>query len=59
LEPFTVRTLRADLEYLLELVTAEAVDPQIGLRTSREAVADAAGALLDRTVAGNAVLELP
>jgi NADPH2:quinone reductase len=29
LEPFTVRTpFRADLEYLLELVTAEAVDPR-------------------------------
>jgi NADPH:quinone reductase-like Zn-dependent oxidoreductase len=60
LEPFTVRTpFRADLEYLLELVTAGEVDPQIGLRTSWEAVADAAGALLDRKVAGKAVLDLP
>jgi NADPH:quinone reductase-like Zn-dependent oxidoreductase len=60
LEPFTVRTpFRADLEYLLELVTAGELDPQIGLRTSWEAVAEAAGALLDRKVAGKAVLDLP
>jgi NADPH2:quinone reductase len=59
LEPFTVRApFASDLSYLLELVTAGELDPQIGLRTSWVDVADAAGKLLSRQVAGKAVLDL-
>jgi NADPH:quinone reductase-like Zn-dependent oxidoreductase len=59
LEPFTVRTPFApDLRYLVELVAAGEIDPQIGLRTSWENVAEAAEALLARRVAGKAVLDL-
>jgi NADPH2:quinone reductase len=60
LVPFTVRTpFAADLAYLVKLVAAGVLDPQIGLRTSWTDVADAAAALLDRKVAGKAVLDLP
>lgn len=60
LEPFTVRTPFAqDLSYLVELVAAGELDPQVGLRTSWEDVADAAAALLGRKVAGKVVLDLP
>jgi NADPH:quinone reductase-like Zn-dependent oxidoreductase len=59
LEPFTVRTpFGPDLDYLVELVAAGQVDPQIGLRTSWEDVSDAAAALLGRRVVGKAVLDL-
>jgi NADPH:quinone reductase len=59
LEPFTVRTPFApDLRYLVELVAAGEIDPQIGLRTSWDDVAEAAEALLARRVAGKAVLDL-
>ncbi|MET0476101.1 MAG: zinc-binding dehydrogenase [Mycobacterium sp.] len=59
LEPFTVRTpFAADLDYLLQLVASGEIDPQIGLRTSWEDVSGAATALLDRKVAGKAVLDL-
>jgi NADPH:quinone reductase-like Zn-dependent oxidoreductase len=59
LEPFTVRTPFApDLNYLVELLAAGEIDPQIGLRTSWDEVADAAEALLDRRVAGKAVLDV-
>jgi NADPH:quinone reductase-like Zn-dependent oxidoreductase len=59
LEPFTVRTpFRQDLGYLLQLVEAGALDPQIGLRTSWQDVAEAAAALLGRKVAGKAVLDV-
>ena len=59
LEPFTVRTPFApDLEYLVELLAAGEIDPQIGLRTSWADVSDAAEALLDRRVAGKAVLDV-
>jgi NADPH:quinone reductase len=59
LEPFTVRTpFRQDLDYLLQLVEAGAPDPQIGLRTSWQDVAEAAAALLGRNVAGKAVLDV-
>jgi NADPH:quinone reductase-like Zn-dependent oxidoreductase len=59
LEPFTVRTpFRQDLDYLLQLVEAGALDPQIGLRTSWQDVAEAAAALLGRNVAGKAVLDV-
>jgi len=59
LEPFTVRTpFGPDLDYLLELVAAGQIDPQIGLRTSWENVSDAAAALLGRRVVGKAVLDL-
>jgi NADPH:quinone reductase-like Zn-dependent oxidoreductase len=59
LEPFTVRTPFApDLAYLVELLAAGELDPQIGLRTSWSDVSEAAEALLDRRVAGKAVLDV-
>jgi NADPH:quinone reductase-like Zn-dependent oxidoreductase len=59
LEPFTVRTpFGPDLRYLLELLATGELDPQIGLRTSWEGVSEAAEALLDRRVAGKAVLDV-
>lgn len=57
LEPFNVRTpFGPDLEYLLTLLSAGQLDPQIGLRESWDNVSAAAEALLGRTVAGKAVL---
>jgi NADPH:quinone reductase-like Zn-dependent oxidoreductase len=57
LQPFNVRTpITADLAYLVALLDADRLDPQIGLRDSWENVAAAAEALLGRTVAGKAVL---
>jgi NADPH:quinone reductase len=59
LEPFTVRTpFGPDLAYLVELLAAGEIDPQIGLRTSWNEVAKAAEALLDRQVPGKAVLDV-
>jgi NADPH:quinone reductase-like Zn-dependent oxidoreductase len=59
LEPFTVRTpFRADLDYLLTLLADGELDPQIGLRDSWDNVSAAAEALLNRTVAGKAVLRV-
>jgi NADPH:quinone reductase-like Zn-dependent oxidoreductase len=59
LEPFSVRTpFASDLAYLVELLAAGEIDPQIGLRASWEGVADAAEALLGRRVAGKAVLDV-
>ena len=59
LEPFTVRTPFApDLAYLVELLAAGELDPQIGLRVSWDEVSEAAEALLDRRVAGKAVLDV-
>src|SRR3954467_1236188 len=59
LEPFTVRTPFApDLAYLVELLAAGELDAQIGMRGSWEDVAEAAAALLDRRVAGKAVLDV-
>lgn len=59
LEPFTVRTPFApDLAYLVELLAAGEIDPQVGLRTSWEDVSEAAEALLGRRVAGKAVLDV-
>lgn len=59
LEPFTVRTPFApDLAYLVDLLAAGEIDPQVGLRTSWEDVSDAAEALLDRRVVGKAVLDV-
>lgn len=59
LEPFRVRTPFApDLKYLVDLLAAGEIDPQVGLRVSWEDVADAAEALLDRRVAGKAVLDV-
>jgi NADPH:quinone reductase len=59
LEPFTVRTPFApDLAYLVQLLGAGELDPQIGLRTSWTEVSEAAEALLDRRVAGKAVLDV-
>jgi NADPH:quinone reductase-like Zn-dependent oxidoreductase len=59
LEPFTVRApFGPDLAYLVELLADGQIDPQIGLRTSWDDVAEAAEALLDRRVAGKAVLDV-
>jgi len=59
LEPFTVRTpFGADLGYPVALLAAGEIDPQIGLRSSWNEVSDAAAALLDRRVAGKAVLDV-
>lgn len=59
MEPFTVRTpFRADLDYLLTLLADGELDPQIGLRDSWDNVSAAAEALLNRTVAGKAVLRV-
>jgi NADPH:quinone reductase len=59
LEPFTVRTpFGPDLAYLVELLAAGQIDPQIGLRTSWTDVSEAAEALLDRRVAGKVVLDV-
>lgn len=58
-EPFTVRTpFRPDLTYLLHLTAAGELDPQIGLRGSWDTLPAAAQALLDRQVAGKAVLSV-
>jgi NADPH2:quinone reductase len=59
LEPFTVRTpFNADLDYLVELLAAGELDPQIGLHDSWDNVSAAAGALLNRTVPGKVVLDV-
>ena len=59
LEPFTVGApFGPDLSYLVELLAAGAIDPQVGLRTSWEDVSEAAEALLGRKVAGKVVLDL-
>jgi NADPH:quinone reductase len=59
LEPFTVRTpFRADLDYLLALLADGELDPQVGLRDSWDNVCNAATALLNRQVAGKAVLKV-
>jgi NADPH:quinone reductase-like Zn-dependent oxidoreductase len=59
LEPFTVRApFKPDLNYLVELLASGQLDPQIGLRDSWDNVSGAAEALLDRRVAGKAVLEV-
>lgn len=59
LEPFTVRApFQADLAYLLTLVADGELDPQIGLRDSWDNIAAAAHALLNRKVAGKAVLQV-
>lgn len=59
LEPFNARPpFRADLDYLLDLVSRGELDPQIGLRDSWDNVAGAAASLLNRQVKGNVVLEV-
>jgi NADPH:quinone reductase len=59
LEPFTVGApFGPDLAYLVELLAAGEIDPQIGLRTSWNEVFEAAEALLDRRVPGKAVLDV-
>ena len=59
LEPFTVRTpFASDLAYLVELLAAGEIDAQIGLRASWHDISEAAEALLDRRVAGKAVLDV-
>ncbi|CAN3129936.1 zinc-binding dehydrogenase [Mycobacterium sp. smrl_JER01] len=59
LEPFNVHfPLHDDMQYLVTLLAEGGLDPQIGLRDSWDNVAHAAEALLDRRVAGKAVLEV-
>ncbi|TFV56534.1 alcohol dehydrogenase [Mycobacterium sp. PS03-16] len=59
LEPFNARPpFRADLDYLLGLVSRGELDPQIGLRDSWDNVATAAEALLNRQVKGKVVLDV-
>jgi NADPH:quinone reductase len=59
LEPFTVRAPFApDLRYLVELLAAGQLDPQIGWRHSWERIAEGADALLNRQVTGKAVLDV-
>lgn len=59
LEPFVVRApFQADLEYLVALLAAGQLDPQIGLSDSWDNVSQAADALLSRRVAGKAVLDV-
>ncbi|MDV3128285.1 zinc-binding dehydrogenase [Mycobacterium sp. 21AC1] len=59
LEPFTVRApFHDDLRYLLGLLADGELDPQIGLRDSWENISAAAEALLNRKVAGKAVLRV-
>ena len=59
LKPFIVRTpFGPDLRYLVELLAAGQLDPQIGWRGSWEQIADAAQALLSRQIAGKAVLDV-
>jgi NADPH:quinone reductase len=59
LEPFTIHTpIRADLQYLLTLLADGELDPQIGLRDTWDNVSSAAEALLNRKVAGKAVLRV-
>jgi NADPH:quinone reductase-like Zn-dependent oxidoreductase len=59
LEPFTVRTpFSSDLAYLVELLAAGELDPQIGLRRPWHEVSEAAEALLGRQVAGKVVLDV-
>jgi NADPH2:quinone reductase len=49
---------RRDLEFLVGLVAAGELDPQIGWRGPWEKAADAAAALLGRKVPGKAVLDV-
>nr|WP_051574271.1 zinc-binding dehydrogenase [Mycobacterium sp. URHB0044] len=59
LDPFIVRApFSADLDYLVELLAAGQLDPQIGLRDSWDNVTAAAEALLGRRVQGKAVLDV-
>lgn len=59
LEPFTVRMpFRQDLEYLVDLLAHGELDPQIGLRDSWDNVSTAAESLLNRQIAGKAVLDV-
>ena len=60
IEAFAVgSSFGADLAHLVALLSAGALDPQIGWRGPWDQVQDAAGALLGRRVRGKAVLEVP
>jgi NADPH2:quinone reductase len=48
----------ADLPYLMSLLQAGALDPQIGWRGSWDRASEATAALLGRRVRGKAVLEV-
>jgi NADPH:quinone reductase len=59
LEPFVIETpVGADLAYLVSLLTAGTLDPQIGWRGSWDRAGEAAEALRGRRVAGKAVVEI-
>jgi NADPH:quinone reductase-like Zn-dependent oxidoreductase len=59
IEAFTVGPgFGVDLTYLMSLVAAGGLDPQVGWRGPWEKAADAADALLSRTVRGKVVLEV-
>ncbi|MGE2733116.1 zinc-binding dehydrogenase [Mycolicibacterium vaccae] len=59
LEPFRARPpLHRDLTYLLALLERGELDPQIGLRDAWDEIGAVAGALLNRQVAGKAVLDV-
>lgn len=55
----TTSPFASDLEELLALLEHRQLDPQIGWRGEWSRIVEAAGALLERRVAGKAVLELP
>jgi NADPH:quinone reductase len=59
IEAFTMGDhLADDLGYLVNLLSADQLDPQIGWRGSWERVGEAADALVGRQVAGKAVLDV-
>jgi len=59
IEAFTVGDhFGPDLAYLIGLVAAGELDPQVGWRGPWQQAADAAAALMDRKVRGKAVLEV-
>jgi NADPH:quinone reductase len=59
LEAFELQTpLGSDLDYLVQLVAAKKIDPQIGWRGSWNQAGEAVRALLARRVAGKAILDV-
>jgi NADPH:quinone reductase len=60
IENFNIATpLGDDLAHLVDLLAAGRLDAQVGWRGPWERASEAAGALLDRRVAGKVVLDLP
>jgi NADPH:quinone reductase-like Zn-dependent oxidoreductase len=59
IEPFVVGSgFAADLSYLVSLLAAGELDPQVGWRGSWERAGEAIAALLGRRVRGKAILEV-